>query len=177
MAHALLSSVTDAGCQGPADASRLGSIVVDLVSAVLARRLEAGRGVPDDAYQRTLVLQIESFIERQLGNPDLSPRTIAVHHHISVSHLHRLFRARGTTVARSIRQRRLERARRDLSDPALHGVPIHRIATRWGFADHATFTRAFTSLYDSSPSEHRHRPLDGRDRCQPIGIGPDHDDG
>ncbi|MEU3081581.1 hypothetical protein ABZ697_14615 [Streptomyces albidoflavus] len=40
---------------------------------------------------------------------------------ISVSHLHSLFAGRDTTVAARVRRRRLQRARRDLGDPALGG--------------------------------------------------------
>nr|WP_267255064.1 hypothetical protein [Streptomyces albidoflavus] len=38
---------------------------------------------------------------------------------ISVSHLHSLFAGRDTRVAARVRRRRLQRARRDLGDPAL----------------------------------------------------------
>ncbi|MWA07416.1 helix-turn-helix domain-containing protein [Actinomadura sp. LD22] len=78
----------------------------------------------------------------------------------SVSYLHRLFRSQGIAVSSWIRRLRLERARRDLGDPALDAVPIRRIAARWGFNDHATFTRAFRAAYGIAPSDHRRRSLE-----------------
>ncbi|WP_308429099.1 helix-turn-helix transcriptional regulator [Streptomyces brasiliensis] len=94
---------------------------------------------------------------------------MAAAHHISVSYLHRLFQDHETTVSAWIRSQRLERARRDLAEPALRAVPVHRIAARWGFSDHATFTRSFRSAYDIPPKEYRqqhvlrHPARSGRD--------------
>ncbi|MEW2395856.1 helix-turn-helix domain-containing protein [Streptomyces sp. NPDC046862] len=68
--------------------------------------------------------------QRNLGEPELSPRAIAEAPHTSVSHLHRLFQDHGTTVSTLIRRHRLEHARRDLIDPRLRDVPVHRIAAR-----------------------------------------------
>ena len=56
-------------------------------------------------------------------------------------------------------RKRLSGARRDLADPALHDLPIHRIATRWGFTDHATFTRAFHAANGIPPRDYRRRTL------------------
>jgi AraC-like DNA-binding protein len=90
-----------------------------------------------------------------------APATIAAAHHIWVSHLHRLFGPRGTTVAAWIRRQRLERARRDLADPALRNVPVHRIAARWGFKGHSSFTRAFRAAYDTAPQDYRRATTGG----------------
>ncbi|MFF5586003.1 helix-turn-helix transcriptional regulator [Streptomyces hygroscopicus] len=95
---------------------------------------------------------------------------MAAAHHISVGHLHRLFRARDTTVSAWIRQQRLDRVRRDLSDPGLRTVPLHELAARWGFAHPAGFTRAFRATYGMPPSEYRHLALVS---CVP-GIPPQH---
>ncbi|MFE2941524.1 AraC family transcriptional regulator [Streptomyces sp. NPDC059255] len=85
----------------------------------------------------------------------------AAAHHISVSYLHRVFQAhdRGTTVSAWIRHQRLEAARRDLADPALRAVPVHRIGTGWGFTQHAVFSRAFHAAYGVPPRDYRHRAL------------------
>lgn len=107
--------------------------------------------------QRALALRIQSYIAAHLQEPDLTPGVVAAVHHISVSHLHRLFQTKGVTVAAWIRQQRLERARRDLADPTLRTVRVHRIAEQWGFTHHAVFTRAFRTAYGIPPSEYRTR--------------------
>ncbi|MER6817734.1 helix-turn-helix domain-containing protein [Spirillospora sp. NPDC000708] len=154
----LLRLTTDSGTYRPADAPRLGGIAVDLLNAVIAHHaaIEPADGLP----QRALLPRIEEYVWRHLHDPGMSPRSIAAAHHISVSHLHRLFQSQGIAVSSWIRRLRLERARRDLGDPALDAVPIHRIATRWGFNDHATFTRAFRAAYGIAPSDHRRRALE-----------------
>nr|WP_324607676.1 hypothetical protein [Streptomyces sp. NRRL S-646] len=46
-----------------------------------------------------------------------------------------MFEHHEETVAVWIRRQRLERACRDLVDPALCDIPIHVIAARWGVGD------------------------------------------
>lgn len=154
----LLRLTTDSGAYRPADAPRLGGITVDLLNALIAHH--AAMEPVDRLPQRALLPRIKEYVWRHLHDPGLSPRSIAAAHHISVSYLHRLFQSQGIAVSSWIRRLRLERARRDLGDPALDAVPIHRIATRWGFNDHATFTRAFRAAYGIAPSDHRRRALE-----------------
>jgi AraC-like DNA-binding protein len=152
-----------ASALGPAEAPRLGTVVVDLVAAWLAREVEAEAEVPEDARRRAMMESIRAFIRRNLHDPELSPAVIATEHHISVSYLHRVFtqQSRGETVAAWIRSQRLEQARRDLGDPALRATPIHTVAARWGIPRASDFSRAFQAAYGLSPREYRHRALSG----------------
>lgn len=133
----------------PGDLPRLGNLTLDMFDAMLAHILDPGHEVLP--AQQALLARIMSYIREHLGDPELSPETVAAAHHISVSYLHRLFASRDLTVAATIRTQRLDRARRDLADPQLAHIPIHRIATHWGFRDHATFTRAFRTRYGIPP--------------------------
>ncbi|MET8145605.1 helix-turn-helix domain-containing protein [Sphaerisporangium sp. NPDC005288] len=142
---------------GPADRSRLGGVLTDLLTALLAHRLDADAALQPTTRQRVLLLRVHEFIQRHLTDPDLSPATIAAAHGISVRTLHRLFQTEDATVAEWIRAQRLEHCRRDLSDPALGDRPIHAVATRWGFPAPAHFTRAFSAAYGVTPQEYRSR--------------------
>ncbi|GAA0405196.1 hypothetical protein Acor_23140 [Acrocarpospora corrugata] len=51
---------------------------------------------------------------------------------------HKIFQRLGLSVADWIRYRRLERCRRDLSDPAQAATPVGVIARRWGFTNDST---------------------------------------
>ncbi|MFF2520357.1 helix-turn-helix domain-containing protein [Streptomyces sp. NPDC058086] len=146
----------------PQDAVRLGTVMTDLVTVFLAHHLDAADAVPPDSRQQALMVSIHSFIERNLGDPQLSPGVVAAAHHISVRYLHRLFQQQGTTVGGWIRHRRLERCRRDLAEPALSLRPIHAVGARWGFRHAADFSRAFRAAYGMPPGEYRHRAY-GRD--------------
>ncbi|WP_030061611.1 MULTISPECIES: helix-turn-helix domain-containing protein [Streptomyces] len=148
----------------PAEASRLGAVLVDLVAAWLARELDAGSAPTRDVRQRTMVEDVRAFIRHNLHDPDLTPSAVAAAHHISVSYLHRLFtqQSQGETVAAWIRGQRLRKAHRDLADPVLHTVPIHAIAAHCGIPRASDFGRAFRAAYGLTPREHRHRALHER---------------
>jgi len=98
---------------------------------------------------------VQAFIQQNLGDPQLSPGAIATAHHISLRSLHQLFHDEGLTVAGWIRQRRLERCRRDLTDPGLAARPVAAIAATWGFASAADFSRAFRATHGMPPAEYR----------------------
>nr|WP_229924970.1 helix-turn-helix domain-containing protein [Streptomyces sulfonofaciens] len=155
----LLTQLASGGPYLPSDGPRLERVVIDLFCATLAHHLDAEDRLAPETRGRTLTLRIRTFVESRLHDPELAPPAIAAAHHISVSYLHRLFRAEGTTVAAMIRRRRLERAHHDLGDPALARTPIHAIAARWGFKSHADFTRSYRNTYGTSPREHRRRCL------------------
>lgn len=155
-----LTGVTgDTSVYKPADGQRLAWVLSDLVTALFAQALEAEGELAPEARTRTLALEVKSFIRRNLRDADLTPSSVAAARNISRGHLHRLFQAEGTTVAAFIRDQRLEAARRDLTDPGQSGTPIHAIAARWGFRDHATFTRTFRSAYGVTPRDYRHAPV------------------
>lgn len=154
----LVQMSVEAHCYKPDDTVRLGALVLDLVTALLAHHLDAGPATAE-SRPRTLFLQIQEFIRQHLGDHHLDLGDIAGAHHISLRYLHRLFARNGLTVAAWIRQQRLERCRRDLADPLLHKRPIHAIAARWGFSRPADFTRAFRSTYHMPPSEYRRLAL------------------
>ncbi|NIY69506.1 AraC-like ligand-binding domain-containing protein [Streptomyces malaysiensis] len=138
-----------------ADAPRLETVLLDLLAAVFANGLDAMDRLPAESRRRTLTLRIRAFIQANLHDPQLTPRTIAAAHHISTSYLHLLFQHQEETVAAWIRHQRLDHARRDLADPSQRTIPIHTIAARWCFPRAADFTRAFRTAYGIPPRDYR----------------------
>ena len=147
--------VLDLETYRPASAARLSTVMMDLVTTAVAERAGHAESLQIESRERTLLLRIYAFIEQNLGEMDLSPGIVAAAHHVSVRYLHRLFEAQDTTVAAWIRQRRLERCRRDLADPALVAVPVSAVAARWGLPDSAHFSRLFRRAYGLPPAEYR----------------------
>ncbi|GGL70511.1 AraC family transcriptional regulator [Streptomyces fumigatiscleroticus] len=139
-----------------ADVPTLSSVTTDLLASVLGRCLEAEDTLTPESRRGALRTRIRDFVDQNLGDPSLSPATVAAAHGISVRHLHQLFTEEGETPAAWIRHRRLERCRRDLSDPRLRGRSVQSVAARWGFTDPATFSRVFRRTYGMSPREYRH---------------------
>jgi AraC-like DNA-binding protein len=141
-----------------------GRLTADDVSAAVDRVVAAVRSLycgpfavePQPSRSRAaILLDVESFIEENLGDPKLEPGAIARATYISPRYLHKLFDDQGTTVCRWIRASRLERCRDDLCDPALSHHSILDIASRWGLPGAQHFSRAFRNAYGCSPRELR----------------------
>jgi AraC-like DNA-binding protein len=161
LAHFLEHLASDTGTYRPADGPRLGMVLLDLVTALLAHALDDTSQVPPESHQRTLFLRIKAYIHRHLAEPDLSAALIAAAHHVSSRHVQRLFQQHGHSVAAYIRHQRLEHARRDLADPGLAHKSIHAIAARWGLTHPEVFTRTFRNAYGVVPRDYRARFLRG----------------
>ncbi|WP_233513165.1 helix-turn-helix domain-containing protein [Micromonospora craterilacus] len=147
------------------DAGRLDGMALDLISATLAQHLDLESALPVEVQQQALRARIDAFIEQHLGDVDLSARTIAAAHHISVRTLYRLWEGEDTTVTDLIRRRRLDRCRRDLQNPLLASQSIYAIAARWGLTEKSTFARLFKATYGTSPQSYRQQqPAPGPQR-------------
>lgn len=142
-----------AAVAGP-NGSRLINNALDLVTTLFNGELDLRSAASRDPHQM-LLARIHDYIEVHLPDQALSPGSIAGAHFISTRHLHDLFRELGTTVSASIRERRLERCRRDLRDPVLADQPVTAIAARWGFTDSAHFSRIFRAAYGLPPTAYR----------------------
>lgn len=139
---------------------RVSTVLLDVVAVTLADRMaDRAVGMQDGAMRHArrggLVGRIHAFIDAHLGDPELTPAAVAAAHHISLRYLHKLFEPQSRTVAGFIRERRLERCRRDLADPGLAYVPVRAIALRWGFPDPARLSRLFKDEYGVTPGEYR----------------------
>lgn len=145
-----------------AAAARLGTTVLDLVTTAVAARLDERSTVPPETRRRALVAQVRAYVEANLGDPTLTPATVAAAVPVSVRYLHKLFEAEPTSVAEWIRRRRLERCRDDLLDPATWHVPVGAVGARWGFPDPAHFSRAFRAAYGLPPARFRREMTDRR---------------
>jgi len=139
----------------PAGGARVGAAALDLLTVALAGRLDRVEEVPAGISRRALLLRVHAFIEGGLADPRLTPAAVARAHHVSLRSLYKLLEPERTSVAGWIRERRLERCRRDLLDPALAARPVSAIAARWGLVDPAHFSRAFRAAYGVSPVEYR----------------------
>lgn len=140
---------------GPTDGARLATALTDLLIVALAERLDRLRSVAPATRRRALLASVQAFIDRRLGDPQLSPSVIAAANHVSLRYLYKLFETQQTTVGAWIRQRRLERCRQDLLDPTLRHWSVSAIAARWGLTDAAHFSRLFRGAYGAPPAQYR----------------------
>jgi AraC-like DNA-binding protein len=137
------------------EAAQLGTSAVDVLSVAVASRLDRAGAVTPQVRQEALLHRCYAFIEEQLSDPELSPTRVAAAAHVSLRYLYKMFEDQPATVSGWIRQRRLERCRRDLLDPALAARAVSAIAARWGLLNSAHFSRAFREAYGLPPAEFR----------------------
>ncbi|MFW0770866.1 helix-turn-helix domain-containing protein [Arthrobacter koreensis] len=128
---------------------------LDLITALLSSEL--ARKKPEGDTRRAHTEKLRLYIESNLSDPDLSTARVAAAHFMSVRYLQYLFKEQGQTVSGYIRERRLERCRMDLLDPAFATQPIHLIAARWGLLDGAYFSKKFKAAYGESARQYRLR--------------------
>jgi AraC-like DNA-binding protein len=130
----------------------LGETIVDLVRSLF---VAPDRDVSASRWSQMLLPRITSYVYKHLGDPDLTPASVAAAHFISTRSLHRMWAERGVSLAEWIRELRLSRCRRDLADPVLADESIATIAARWGLRNPAHFSRLYRAAYGCSPSDHR----------------------
>lgn len=71
-----MTSLVDYGDQcSPTQLRQLGTVAADLAAACLAQQLDTEEQLPAEVRQRALVQQIHTYIEHNLGDPQLNPRS------------------------------------------------------------------------------------------------------
>lgn len=135
------------------EAASLADATVHLVAGCAGARLEAREAV-GEAVAGAILARVRRSIDAHLGDPELGPDLLCRLHGLSRARLYRLFEPIGG-VADYIRRRRLRRAFLDLVAPAERDTRVATIGYRWGFANEATFSRAFKARFGLSPSEVR----------------------
>jgi AraC-like DNA-binding protein len=139
----------------PLEATRLGHLISDAVTATLAHELGVHTPLSPQSQDALMFARVQAYITASLDDPDLSLPTIAAAHFISVRTLHQMFSDRGLRPWEWIKTVRLEKCCRDLRDPTLSHLTIVAIAKRSGFASSPSFSRAFTDALGVSPSIYR----------------------
>jgi AraC-like DNA-binding protein len=96
----------------------------------------------------------EEILQR-IEQSSLSVGEVARTQQISERYIRELFASEGTTFTDFVRQARLARAHRMLTDPSQLHRPIHLIAYESGFGDLSYFNRAFRQRCGMTPSDAR----------------------
>ncbi len=151
--HAL--QALTAGTMAPAAAARLATHTTGLLAVALDATTGAAAGPVRAPRSYAAAL---ADIDEHLADDDLSPAATARRLGISVRWLHALFAGEEHSYAATVRWRRLERAARDLGDPARRHLRVIDIASDAGFASVASFHRAFLREWGTTPAQLRDHP-------------------
>lgn len=141
------NDITDAG------GYRMGEHLLTLVADTFAERF--GRDKGELSSGALLMERAKRYVQAALADPDLSPRGVAEAIAVSERYLFSLFREVGTTPSAYIKERRLEVARQELSDPRHAHRSIEQIALRVGFKQLSHFSRSYRSRYGATPRSAR----------------------
>ncbi|WP_206784815.1 helix-turn-helix domain-containing protein [Amycolatopsis sp. MtRt-6] len=134
----------------PASAALIGEATAACLHAVLLEGAPATGALFD---------RLTRWIDAHLADADLTAEMVARHNFLSARYVRRIFAAEGTTVSGHVRDRRLDRIRHDLLDPAQAGRCVSAIAANWGLREPSGFGRVFSRRFGDSPERYRRARL------------------
>ena len=132
---------------------RFEDITLELLSSAINESVDVPREISRSHVVR--LLEVKAFINTHIKDPGLYVDAISRALNISPRYLHLLFQKEQTTIAQYIRDLRLEKCARDLSDANLSHRSITDIAFTWGFSSHANFSKLFKGRYNMSARDYR----------------------
>ncbi len=138
----------------PATAARLLDQGLDLVAMTFAERMRE-RSADQSFHRSALLYRLKNYILTHLRDPELSMPRAAAAIGISPRYASDLMAAEQTSFRSYVQAQRLERCKRDLSDPAQVARHVGEIAFACGFNDLAHFSRIFKQRFGVSPREWR----------------------
>ncbi|MDO6966604.1 helix-turn-helix domain-containing protein [Rhizobium alvei] len=112
---------------------------------------------------------LKAAVERQLSDPDFGPQSLLDEFRMARSTLYRAFEPLGG-VGAYINERRLRRAFRQMTNPALKDIRLSQLAFDSGFTHASAFTRSFKARFGLTPKEVRSLaiPPEGTDAPYPM---------
>jgi AraC-like DNA-binding protein len=156
----LLSSYIEALLRESAPPTpEIGLLAVAHIYDLAALAMGATRDAAEIANSRGLAAarlrEIKSDIIANLSRDDLSVVEIALRQRVTPRYIQLLFENEGITFTEFVRNARLKRAHRMLTDPRLADRSISVIAFDIGFRDLSYFNRVFRRRFGETPSELR----------------------
>lgn len=130
------------------------SCVLDLMANALAGSRGDNSELVSESQELT-IRRILQYIDDSITDPALTCERVAKANGISERYLRKLFQSKGHSVSEWIWMKRLEGAKRDLSNPRLANRSITSIAYDWGFKDAAHFSRSFKARFEQTPRQSR----------------------
>ena len=146
------SIIAELDALSPAENVELSRVLVQGINTMAASFLRrSGKTLVDkNVYQ---IDRIRLYILENIRDPQLTPSAVASALGISSRHMNKLFESEELTVGQLIRNRRLEGAMTDLSNPLKPNVRITEIAYDWGFSSTSHFCRLFKKHFGKTPKD------------------------
>lgn len=142
---------------GPASTAALAHSILDLTVSFVDDVL--GRRTAPETVRGALVAQARRLVELSCGSPSLTAASVAAELGVSSRTLQKAFEPEGATLARTITEARLARARSLMERDRTSTLTVSGIGARSGFSSAAAFSRAFHARYGLAPRDWRERYL------------------
>ncbi|MGQ9369184.1 acetamidase/formamidase family protein [Azospirillum sp. ST 5-10] len=142
-----------AGSVDTVEQACLGAVETAVTELAVSALLSEARA-PDGAMtqvQAAHFRRVAAAIDSRLSEPELALCDVARAVGMSVRYLQRLFERRQESFSSYVRRRRLDRCKGELQDPNHARESVAEIALRWGFANQAHFSRAFSAAFGVPP--------------------------
>lgn len=146
------SCLKQEGQFGDSLADALGDAAIELAKLALIEQFCTRRG---ETVRETVRTRIQSFIQRNLADPELTIERIAERMQCTKRYLHKVFSDEAETLNQYIWSQRLELCRARLSRPELADRSITEIAFDCGFSNTAHFSRSFRARFGECPRIYR----------------------
>jgi AraC-like DNA-binding protein len=144
----------ESGRLDEASRSKLGEQFMDVLALALSSEPDR-QSTDDQSVQRARLRSVKSYIEANLGDPNLSLTAIARNNGISLRYLHHLFRLVDMSASEWLRLRRLQRCHDLLTAPQHAHQSITEIAYSMGFSSSSHFSNLFRTHFNMRPSDVR----------------------
>lgn len=141
---------------GGSVADALGDSAIELAKLALIEQFCTRRG---ETVRETVLGRIQSYIRRNLDDPELTIERIAERMQCTKRYLHKVFSDQAETLNQYIWSQRLELCRSRLSRPELANRSITEIAFDCGFSNAAHFSRSFRARFGECPRTYRRTNL------------------
>jgi AraC-like DNA-binding protein len=133
----------------------IADVLRECTTGLIRQRLGLPNGITPRTRRMLHLACVRGAIRRHLGDPALGPAQIAQAAHISPRYLHKLFQDTDLTPMKLLKQLRLERCHRSLSDPALAATPVRDLIAAHGYVRPDQFARDFKQLFGVSATQVR----------------------
>jgi AraC-like DNA-binding protein len=135
------------------DPSVLTRAIIEMVGACFQPSVSV-LALPAPTIDNVLASRLKHYVSQNLASPALTPDSLCQLFHISRRQLYRTFEREGG-VLKYIRDKRLERAFNQLSEPVGKYRRVSQVAYSLGFNSTSHFSRVFRSVFGLSPREVR----------------------
>ncbi len=137
----------------PAEAPMAAKATAALVSGAILASGEP-MGADPRPLEKMLLTAGQRFVERRLGDPELSPEQVREHLGVSRSQLYKVFEPAGG-VSAFVQKRRLDQAFDVILQDRTEQMTLAEVGYRHGFRSDAHFSRAFRARFGVTPGQLR----------------------